>query len=649
MKTKRHLGWGIGLGAALALAFGGVAACSSDFSGDCSETHTCPEVDDNVGGDNAGGAPSDGDAGAQTGVGGGGGGGDTGEAGTGIVGGAAGNDAGASAGAGAAPGGAGAGGAADCHVAANCFNPPPTVVAITPQDGALAVEPDTTIVIELSEPLDEATVSAANVQVLAGDIPVPGELSYADSKITFTPDKPLGLLGAYEIELSTAVTDVEGAGLEEAFGSSFAVRDGAWSVSTVVAGSFTAPPTDLQLNADGQALVAWIGGSPAVCPATAQWFERGKPVGVAKTFTGGHSDFCADPHSAVSPSGLGLFSWYEESNVDQGVATVEFRNGKWGGVTMRSARYDNYNGAAAVSDDGTMHYFGAGSDVQVWQTSTSGVWSKTGKPLSTVTPWTGVHVAVARNGDAVAAWQDLNLGITQASVVVSRYSKQSATWSSGVVLPGALGATGENNRGAPAVAFDDANEPLVVWQRGAEMVASRFDSLQGVWSGYTVIAGSLEGVSLEPPALVFDGQTFVVAYAATRAKVTSMELVRYDRDNNTWATPETLHSATTKPVARMPRLTADAHGNLLLVWASAVATDSYALAYQRFHAAAKAWLGAKPIPGVAINTGYFSAQDGPFAVGGSMGGLAAVSFFDFPKHAAGASAIRSNLRLASFY
>jgi hypothetical protein len=650
MKTKQRFGWGSGVGSVLALALGGLAACGSAFESDCRETRTCPAEDDNRGGESAGGVPG-GAAGSRSQTDGGGadaaGGagaetaGGAGDDGAGITGGAAGDDAGASA-------TAGAGGTPDCHLAANCFNPSPRVVAITPRDEASAVEPDTKIVIELSEPLDAATVSAGNVQVLDGGVPVPGQLSYADSKITFTPDKPLALLAAYQVVLSSAVTDVEGAGLEQAFASSFAVRDGAWSVTTVLAGAFTAAPSNLQLNADGRALVTWIGASSGGCPATALWYVRGQAIGTAKTFTGGHGDFCADIHSAVSPSGLALLTWYEESNADQGAATVEFRGGKWGGVTLRSARYDNYNGAAAVSDDGTMHYFGAGSDAQVWQTSTSGVWSKTGKQLSAVTPLNGVHVAVAQNGDALAAWSDIDAG--QARVVASRYSKSSATWSNAVVLPGSLGELGGAARGTPAVAFDEANEPMVVWQRGTEMVASRFDSNQGAWTAYVKLAGSLKGVSREAPTLVFDGHTFVVAYAATRASGTSIEAARLDRETDTWGTPETLHSAATKPVARMPRLTVDAHGNLLLVWASAIKTNSYALDYQRFDAAAKTWLGAKPIEGVTIDSGYFTAEDGAFSLGGSAGGLAALTFFDLPKPAnAGDPAVRSNLRLASFY
>ncbi|HEX2875406.1 MAG TPA: Ig-like domain-containing protein [Polyangiaceae bacterium] len=634
MNTKRHLGWGIGLGAVVALAFGGVAACSSDFSGDCRETHTCPEVDDNVGGDNAGGAPSDGNAGSQTGVGGGG----AGEAGTGVVGGAAGSDAGQSAGA-----GAGAGGAPDCQLAANCFNPPPTVVTIAPADEATGIEPDAKIVITLSEPLDEATVNATNIRILDGGVPVLGQLTYADSIVTFTPDKPLALLAAYEVELTTAVADVEGAGLAEAFGSGFAVRDGSWSQATVVPGVIGAAPQELQLNSDGEALVSWLAKTQDSCAAMARWFGRGKAVGPAKPFTLKFDHFCADVHSAVSPNGLALLSWYEESDgqvAGQGpvVATAGFRDGQWGSASQRSSRFDNASAGALALDDGTMHYFGAGSDVQVWQTDTRGTWSTNGKALSAYTAKAGVQTATAKNGDAVAAWLDADAS-SRDRIVVARYSKQTATWSVGEVLPGSLSGAGEANRGVPAVAFDAQSQPLVVWQRGVELVSSHFDSANAKWANYVKVAGTLQSVFTEPPALVFDGTSFVAAYLSKDGVI---DLVRYDASAGTWGTPAPMQSATTKAAPRMPRMTTDAHGNLLLIWASSVETGVYSLVYQRFDAAAGAWLGPKPIEGVTITNAYFDYYFGRFVMGGSANGLAAIAFADVTDSS-------RNLRLASFY
>lgn len=634
MNTKQRLGWGTGVGGVLALALGGLAACSSDFSSDCRETRTCV-ADESKGGTGAGGdGDGDGDGSSQ------------GGAGTSSVSAGAGGDTLGGGAGGQEPEGGAAGAPVDCQIADNCpiVNPPPTVVAITPADATADVEPDTEIVIELSEPLDAATVTAENVRIMAGEREVEGELTYEGSKITFVPKAPLGLLAPYRVVLSTSLTDVEGAGLAEEFASSFAVRDGVWSLPvTVEAGAMGGFAPNLQMDSDGQALLAWTlsNGSP-ICPVNTRWFRRGASVGNVKTLKYAGDQYCADVNAAVSPSGLALVSWFEEAAAaGQSLATAEFRNGKWGSATPRSERYDSVNGAIAVSDEGTMHYIGAGSDVQVWSTTAAGVWSAKGKALSPFSPLDRPQIAVAKNGDALAAWLDTDAN-QRRRIVVSSYSAQSSAWSVGTVLPGSLGLGGETKHGQPAVAFDAETRPLVVWQRGVELVASRFDTNQGVWGGYTNIVSGLDVVPPEPPALVFDGHTFVVAYASTTGKATTINLTRYDADADGWSEPTPLQSTATKASPRMPRLNADARGNLLALWASPVSTGVSTFAYRRFDAAAGAWLDAKLIGGVTIKNADFSAVYGRFALGGNANGLAAVSFSDYadtPK----------NLRLASFY
>ena len=632
MKTMKRLGWGSGVGAVMALVSGGLAACGSDFSNDCRETRTCAVTDDSQGGENAGGAAT-GDAGAQSkGAGEGGGG-------------ANGTDASAGASADAGAGGAG------CDQGLGCFNEPPTVIAITPSYKESGIDPDSTIVIELSEPLDEATVTVNNIQLLDGDVPVPGQLSYADSTITFTPEKPLEFLVSYEVKVSTGVTDVEGAGLEEAFGSSFTVRDGVWSVNSIVPGTITTAPHELMLNRDGEALVTWIGTGEGTCPATARWYLRGEPMGIANTFNYERNTFCTDVHSAVSPNGFALLSWYEEDNQGQDVATAEFRAGKWGVSTQRSQRYDNYNTAVAAADDGSMHYFGAGSDVQVWRTTPAGVWSKQPQTLSGPTPLAAPSVAVAKNGDALAAWVDSDSG-AHMRILVSSYSSSAQVWSSVDVLPGSTSnVVNGNDRGAPSVAFDDENQPLVIWQRGSELVATRFDRSQSIWGGFVNIAGGVTPLvkgHAEPFPLVFDGRTFVAAYTTTEELptgilATRIHTVHYDHDVGGWVQSEDMSDAQTKPVARLPRLGADAHGNRLLVWASLVKKDVYTFSYRRFDAAAGAWLGPKPIDDVTINSAYFVSSRSRFPLGVSANGLAALAFYEET------AVSQSKLQLASFY
>jgi hypothetical protein len=522
----------------------------------------------------------------------------------------------------------------------------PRVVSVTPANDAVAVEPDSRIVIELSEPLDATTVTRSNVKLLDGETPIPGALSYADSKIVFAPEKPLALLTLYEVLLSTSVTDATGVGLAEAFSSKFSVRDGSWSVLTVEPGTFKEMSPTLQLNADGDALVAWLGKGSAPCPTSAAWFHRGHLLGAAKTFSKGGTQYCSTPNSAVSASGFALLSWFEEINPGQQVVTAEFRAGKWGPVTALSERFDN-PAAVVAGEDGTMHYLGSYSDVRVWSTTPSGVWSNAGSLLGSHSAAARPQVAVAGSGDAVAAWRVEEGGGSHA-IVVARYSNEGATWSPGVVLPGSSADGNEVVHGEPQVAFDDANRPIVVWQRQSELVSSRFTGAPGAWAAPVRVGGPHvfppRGFEHEPPALAFDGQTFVVAFTVLEGQQYNTYVVRSKRGEDTWSQPELVSDATSRGTQRMPRLTADAHGNLLVVWPSPKAGGIYNLVAQRFNALTAEWSGPASIEGASMNVPELPLGVGRYALGGNQSGLAALMFADVPP-----GAWSTKLQLASFH
>jgi hypothetical protein len=124
------------------------------------------------------------------------------------------------------------------------------------------------------------------------------------------------------------------------------MRDGSWAVETVVAGDITDVSPTIQLNDDGDALLAWIGEGHTTCPTTARWFNRGSALAAAKTLSYGGYQYCRGVRSAVSRNGFALLRWYEENTVGSTVATAEFGGGKWGGATARSTGYDDELGAA---------------------------------------------------------------------------------------------------------------------------------------------------------------------------------------------------------------------------------------------------------------------------------------------------------------
>jgi Bacterial Ig-like domain len=644
MKKIQRLGGRTAAGTVVAVVLGGVAACGDGFGGEesCKASHTCPTPTEGDGGEGGGtntggGKPSNEKGGADNGA--------AGEAPT--------------------PGASGSSEPpAECSLPADCSNadpsdgietcfngkcvpgnPPPTVVSVVPKDEAVDVEPDGSIVIAVSEPLEASTVTTQTVQVLDGGKVIAGKVIYADTKITFEPEKPLALLAPYTVAVSSAVTDVDGAALAQPFTSTFKVRDGSWSVTTVVAGNITELSPTLQLNDAGDALVAWMGQGEQRCPATARWFNRGAALGAAKTFSNGRDNYCRNVHAAVSANGHALLSWLEEGN-NTAMATAEFRDGKWGGATARGVRYDS-SSALGIASDGTMHYLSPEPDVQVWQTTPAGVWSANGQVVSPRRAINAPALAVAANGDAVAAWGELNADDVQ-NVVAARFAHETAKWSTAVSLPGSVLGGGEAPvRGVPQVAFDDANVPVVVWRRDAELVATHLNATQNVWSGPQPISGDVTGlVELqyyqEPPALVFDGRSFVVAFTAQQGSDFDNYVVRYDREQQSWRAPERVSTNAARGTIRMPRLTADGHGNLLVVWAKPQSTGVYNFVYQRFDAAADSWSGPLPIASASMTNAELGTGIGRMALGGNASGLAAFTFSDVVDWP-------SKLQLASFY
>jgi hypothetical protein len=207
------------------LAGGTAAACGSDAK-PCEETQTCLS------------SPSGGEGGddAQGGSSNGGKGGTSAEGGTG--------------GAAGTAGAAGAGGTDD---------EAPTVVSFTPADSDADVERDIEVTAELSEPIDEATVTNASVTLEGPDGEVPGILSVDENVIAFVPDEPLNLLGTYTFTLADTIADLAGNTLADSASAEFQVRDGRWGTPAHPFGQTTTRAIfGFQRNSLGDAVVGMV-------------------------------------------------------------------------------------------------------------------------------------------------------------------------------------------------------------------------------------------------------------------------------------------------------------------------------------------------------------------------------------------------------
>lgn len=656
--AKRIHGVGGVVGAVVAATLGTAVGCGDGFaSDDCRTSHTCPSA----AGEPAVGGASDGN--------------DT------TAGGAGGRDGtplgGAAPTGGASDGLAGAGGAdVVCRVDADCSNdiaedgaevcdngeclagnPPPTVVSSTPANDEVDVEPDTSIVIEFSEPLDPKTVTSTTIQVLDGTTPVPGELVYEDDEVTFTPASPLTLLAPYTLLVTTGVTDAEGAPLLTELSSTFQVRDGAWKTIDVVKGEITGMSDTLPMTSTGRALVAWNGTGLDRCPATAKWFLRGEADDVVRTFPTNSQPECEHISAGANAAGVAGVVWVSP-NSGQGVTVQQYRAEGW--LATASLLVKNPSAQLprlAVAPSGAMTVFEHDTTTGsfVWTTDADGNWPATG-----ALPGTGARVSLdlARSptsaafdslGRGWAVWkaQAVAAGKEFESIVASRLPTARGNWATAKDLPGGVAAappdesTGETRRGAPVVALDGQGDPLVLWvdgDTGGTLMASRY--VLSAWTAPKSVSPALVVDEFhEPPALAFDGQAFVAAWTAQEAGKYYTYTARYDLKTgwDAYQKQQTVAADGTS-AAKMPRLVSDGRGNLLLVYAKGQGS-SFTLVYQRY--ANGAWGDITPVPGGTVSTRDFGYKT--LALSMSSNGLAALAWANY-----GTDFI-SSIRLASFY
>ncbi len=281
------------LHAFIVLAFAAATAplgCSDAFEG-CAASRTCPPSDDaGAGGESGTGTETGGVSGSSSGTSGAAGADDGGQSGTSGSGGSS------------APGGEGG---RDIE--------PPTVEAFTPSDGSSNVERDIEVTAELSEPIDEATVTETSVTLTGPDGEVTGTLSVDENVISFVPDRPLYLLGTYTFALDDTIADREGNTLEQSASAEFRVRDGRWSAITTPFGTTGRYMSGFARNGNGDVLIG--GTQPAIRSGT-MWAaifaadeRRWLPVDTMS------------PGQDVNAAGMSLdddrravFAWYGQAN-----------------------------------------------------------------------------------------------------------------------------------------------------------------------------------------------------------------------------------------------------------------------------------------------------------------------------------------------
>ena len=126
----------------------------------------------------------------------------------------------------------------------------PTVISVTPPNGAPGICPNTVVTATFSEAMNPATINTTTFTVTGpGTTPVAGVVTYALSTATFTPSSPLALNTIYTATITTGAQDPFGNALASNF---------VWTFTT--ASTACAPPTVIS--------VAPPNGAPGICPNT---------------------------------------------------------------------------------------------------------------------------------------------------------------------------------------------------------------------------------------------------------------------------------------------------------------------------------------------------------------------------------------------
>lgn len=393
----------------------------------------------------------------------------------------------------------------------------PSVLAISPVDGATMVSTTTTVTITFSEAIDPATVTPASFQVTAPGGAIDGEFNFDGAMVTFIPSARLDPDIEFDVAITTAVRDLAGNALEDAFASAFTTRPGGWTAGELLETDQNSAVRDIDamMRSGGRGAVIWS----------------------ANTCAGQN---CADPYMIVAvPYAGGVFSAAE---------TIHSANTSLTGMQDPHITVDSAGNMVAVWTQRD------GSYSSVWSSHrpVAGTWTT---PVTIETEQLG-HVAnLAFSGDAsgnaFAVWEQADG--TTTNVWANRY-----TISSGWGTPVRLEASTMTATEPGIVAADDGTALAMFRQNGGEYFA-RYSG--GTWSTAALVGGVATdgGVS---PVLRVDSLGGVLAIWI---KGTDLYSARY---NGAWTTPAAIDAPTVNDVINVPpALATSQNGKAFAIWA----------------------------------------------------------------------------------
>jgi hypothetical protein len=206
---------------------------------------------------------------------------------------------------------------------------PPTIISISPPDGAADVDPSRSVVITFSEPVAPDSTTAQTV-ILTDQhgAPVESSIRVDGSVLTLVPSDPYVLTTAYRLSVTTGVRDLAGNALEDAKTSQFKIRDGAWG-GPVAIGSH-GRSIRVAFDGAGRALAVWLVGTTSSCVQGAALYEPNRWTGLPDIQQPPGGTQCSPNELAGDADGRFLVSWTSQGAQPSASARVYDVRSGWG-------------------------------------------------------------------------------------------------------------------------------------------------------------------------------------------------------------------------------------------------------------------------------------------------------------------------------
>jgi hypothetical protein len=394
----------------------------------------------------------------------------------------------------------------------------PTVVATTPGNLAIDVEPGGVVTATFSEDMDAATIDATSFVVTRGDDAVAGEVTYdtGSRTATFAPATRLSLINGYTATITTAVTDAGGAALASGHTWRFTIRDGTWGTAQLIEtdNGGNAQTPRLAVDAIGTAVAVWHQSDGTRNSVWANRFVAGTGWDVAATIETEPTLAAEDPRVGMDRDGNAIAVWEQTDGTRYSIWANRFLLGTGWGT------------ASTIESDSAGHAYSP-------------------------------QVAVDSAGNAMASWYQ-NDG-TRFNARANRYVPGTGWGTAATIETENLGTAYP-----PSVAFDGPGNATAVWTQND-------GTRNNLWSNRYVL-GNGWGTAVPVESLTGDASSAAIAVDAAgyATAVWVHHTTTYDVWANRyvpgtgWGTPVQIDSEAGEAVA--PVVGIDSDGNVIAVW-----------------------------------------------------------------------------------